>query len=56
MYLLTQFTWELDAILDTSKVFTHYEPGVMKVSSDSGRFFIIYVNEVGELHGIYHAD
>ena len=28
----------------------------MLMSSDSGRFFLIYVNEVGKLHGIYHAD
>ena len=26
------------------------------ISSKSGRFFLIYVNEVGEQHGIYHAD
>ena len=28
----------------------------MLMSSESGRFFLIYVNEMGELHGIYHAD
>ena len=28
----------------------------MFMSSESGKFFLIYVNEVGERHGIYHVD
>ena len=31
MYLLTQYKWELDAILDISKVCANWEPKVMKV-------------------------
>ena len=28
----------------------------MLMRSESTRFFLIYVNEVGELNGIYHLD
>ena len=31
MYLLTQYTYELGAIRDISKVFTHYDSEAMKV-------------------------
>ena len=26
------------------------------IYSEGGRLFLIYVNELGELHGIYHVD
>ena len=60
MYLFTENTCEVDAILDVSKVRAQDDETVHKIeatkgvkdifkfmlmSSDSGRFFLIYVNE-----------